>query len=97
MLGGFFLSFAMKKIWKTELTDCLNGFRAIKKEKFSELDLRCMDFVIEEEMVIKLLKNHGRIREIPSHEFVRKSGVSKLKTSQGWKFILYFLKSVLFL
>jgi dolichol-phosphate mannosyltransferase len=95
MLGGFFLSYLIKKMWKMEITDCLCGFKAIKKEKFISLNLERDDFVIEEEIIIKLLKNKGRITEIASHEFSRQGGISKLKTHEGWKFILYFLKSLL--
>lgn len=95
MMGGLFLSYIIKKIWKIELTDCLSGFKAIKREKFLNLNLRRNDFVIEEEIVIKILKDSGKIIEIPSHEFARKGGISKLKTLEGWKFILFLLKSIL--
>jgi dolichol-phosphate mannosyltransferase len=95
MLGGFFLSYAIKKIWQIELTDCLSGFKAIRKDKFLSLNLKCNDFVIEEEIVIKILKAGGRIVEIPSHEFVRMGGKSKLKTMEGWKFIAFFIRSLL--
>lgn len=92
MLGGFFLSYIIRKFYGIQLTDCLCGFKAIKRETFFSLDLQRNDFVIEEEIVIKLLKKGGRILEIPSHEFARTTGKSKLKTREGWKFILYLFK-----
>jgi hypothetical protein len=70
-----------------DLTDIQNGFRAIRKEVASKLGLEADDFDIEEEMVIKALKKGYRVSEVPSHEYERKWGKSKLSTWKGWKFV----------
>jgi len=71
----------------TDLTDIQNGFRAIRFEVAKALELRANDFDIEEEMVIKALRKGYRVIEVPSHEYERKWGSSKLSTWKGWKFI----------
>lgn len=87
-MGGAFIMLLINCRFKTVLTDCENGFRAIKKEIFNNLNLKANDFDIEQEMVIKALKHGMSIKEVPTHEYRRKKGVSRLRLSRcGWKFI----------
>lgn len=81
--------------WRADLTDVQNGFRAIRRETALELDLESDGFEIEEEMVIKSLKKGKRVVEVPSHEYKRRWGVSKLATSQAWRFALRLFKEIL--
>jgi len=62
----------------SSITDSQNGFRAIKKSIFRELSLKEKSFAIEQEMLMKCLKKGKRIIEIPSHEYARKSGKSRI-------------------
>jgi dolichol-phosphate mannosyltransferase len=78
------------------LTDIENGFRAIRKDVFLDLGLSEDGFTVEQEMVIRALKKGRRIVEVPSHEFERSSGKSKLPTREGWKFLYYFFKDLVF-
>lgn len=80
----------------TKLTDVLYSFRAIKKAIVPKLNLKSNDFTIEQEVVIKCLKNNFRILEIPSREKARGWGKSKLKTVMGIKFIFHLLKECYF-
>lgn len=93
-LGSLIVSYIIARRWDVVLTDCNNGFRAVRGSAARKLDLRRDDFVIEQEMVIECAKKGFRILEIASHEFGRKAGQSKLKTSQGWKFISHFFKEI---
>lgn len=79
-LGGNVLSIMISYRFRTEITDCLNGFRAIRKDLAQALDLKADDFDIEHEMVMKALKIGLRVGEIPSHEYARLGGRSKLPT-----------------
>ena len=45
-VGGGFLVLAINYIWKSNLTECLNGFRAIKRAPALSLDLKANDFDI---------------------------------------------------
>lgn len=94
--GGALISLMLNWRWKADITDCENGFRAIKVSKARELGLVTDDFLIEQEMVIKALKRGLKITEIASHEYSRQGGVSKLKTSQGWRFLRHIFKEMIF-
>ncbi len=90
--GTNFLAVLVNKKWKTELSDIENGFRAIKRAVFHNLGLKSKGFTIEQEMVLKCLKKKYRVVEIASHEYARKSGISKLKVRQGFVFLIHFFK-----
>ncbi|MEW6609956.1 MAG: glycosyltransferase family 2 protein [bacterium] len=80
MVGGGLITLIINLRFKTTLTDCLNGFRAIKKGVALNLNLKANQFDIEHEMIMKCLKKGYRICEVPSHEYERKWGNSKLPT-----------------
>lgn len=94
--GTNLLAVLVNKKWKTALSDIENGFRAIRREVFDAIDLRSEGFTIEQEMVLRCLKHGYRVTEIASHEYERRSGYSKLKTRQGFYFLLHFFKEYLF-
>jgi len=94
--GNNFLAVLINKKWKTDLTDIENGFRAITREAFNQIQLKSKGFTIEQEMVIRCLKKKFRVCEVASHEYARKSGYSKLRTIQGFKFLLHFFKEYFF-
>ena len=79
-IGGGFLVLMINFIWKSGLTECLNGFRAIKRNSALQLDLKADDFDIEQHMVVQCLKKKLRVKEVASHEYERKWGASKLPT-----------------
>jgi dolichol-phosphate mannosyltransferase len=79
-LGGNLLSIIISRWFKTEITDCLHGFRAIRRQAGLELGLEADDFDIEHEMIIKALKRGFKVGEVPVHEYARKAGFSKLPT-----------------
>ena len=80
MIGGAFISLCINWRWGSSITDALNGFRAVRKEFARGLGLLADDFDIEHEMILKALKKGGRLVEVPSHEYQRKGGSSKLPT-----------------
>lgn len=94
MVGASLIALGINYRWKVSLTDPLNGFRAIKKEVAQSLKLHSKRFEIEHEMVMKALKRGYRVLEIPSHEYIRQGGKSKLFLSEGWRFILRFIKEI---
>jgi glycosyltransferase involved in cell wall biosynthesis len=79
-LGGNILSIIISYRFRQEITDCLNGFRAIRRDTAQALDLEADDFDIEHEMVMKALKMGFRVGEVSSHEYARAGGQSKLPT-----------------
>ena len=71
------------------LTDAQNGFRSISKRVAADLDLRENLTTIEQEMVMKILKKGYRVAEIPSHEFERGAGRSKISIRRTWHRYVY--------
>ncbi len=94
--GTNFLAVLVNKKWKTALSDIENGFRAISRRAFNAIQLTSQGFTVEQEMVLRCLKHGFRVQEVASHEYERRHGYSKLKTIQGFKFLLHFLKEYLF-
>jgi dolichol-phosphate mannosyltransferase len=79
-LGGNLLSIIISSWFKTEVTDCLHGFRAIRRSEGLKLGLEADDFDIEHEMIIKALQAGLKVGEVAVHEYARKGGKSKLPT-----------------
>lgn len=82
--------------FKTNLTDILYSFRAIRTSAARSLHIESDDFGVEQEMVVSALKKGFRIKEIPSREKAREWGKSKLRTITGIKFIYSLLKQLYF-
>lgn len=93
MTGSHILLLVINYRWNVRLTDCQNGFRAIRADVARSLGLQENAHTIEEEMVMKCLKKKYRIGEVPSHEYERKYGKSTLRLNRTWyKFGFCILK-----
>lgn len=77
---------------RIKITDSQNGFRAIRTECARRLDLKENTFAIEQEMIMKAIKENFRIEEIPSFERKRMSGRSHLNPI---KMLPHFIRSFL--
>lgn len=77
VLGNYIINFLWNRN-KKAISDCQNGFRAIKREAALNLNLKENSFSIEQEMVIKCLKKRYKIIEVPSFELRRKYGKSRI-------------------
>ncbi len=78
------------------ITDTINGFRAIRKDKLKELNLTAEGFAIEFQMTIRALKKGCKIKEIPTIEGERIGGKSKAKSIPTGLKILKVLINELF-
>ncbi len=95
--GSHILLLMINYRWNVRLTDCQNGFRAIRTDVARAIGLREDTHTIEEEMVMKCLKNGYVIGETPSHEYERKHGTSTLHLTRTWyKFGWCILKNYFF-
>jgi glycosyltransferase involved in cell wall biosynthesis len=89
--GCDFLTFLVNHRYNVTFTDVLYSFRAIRKKKFLELNLKEPGFGVEQEMVMNALHRKFKITEIPSREKMRGWGESKLGIWQGIYFIWMIL------
>ncbi len=87
-IGGNFITVLVCLRFGLKITDVLNGFRSLRAEPASRLNLRADDFDVEHEMIMKAAKLGWRITETPSHEYARAGGHSKLPTYS--KFYIFF-------
>lgn len=92
--GCDFLVALVNQRYGTNLTDILYSFRAIKRSKALKLGLKADDFRIEQEMVVKALKNNLSVLGVPSREKARGWGESKLRTIAGVKFFFSLIKEL---
>jgi dolichol-phosphate mannosyltransferase len=90
--GSQLIMLAINYRWNVRLTDSQNGFRAVRRDVAGKLGLSSNLTTIEQEMLMKALKRGFRVSEIPSHEYERRWGTSKVVVwklwfAYGWSFV----------
>jgi glycosyltransferase involved in cell wall biosynthesis len=94
--GNQFFTFLVNLFFKGNLSDTINGFRAIRKDKFKELKVDAERFAIEYQMSIRALKLKQKIKEIPTIESDRVGGKSKAKSwPVGFDLLKMLFKEIL--
>ena len=78
LIGSTIITLCINLRFNTSYSDSQNGYRAIKKSVFKSLSLKETKTTIEQEMMIKTLAKGLSLEEIPSHEYARTNGVSKI-------------------
>lgn len=84
LIGSEIITLIINYRWGVRLTDVQNGFRAIRREVGLRLGLREDRFAIEEEMVMKALREGYRVANVSSHEYARRHGHSRIVLSRDW-------------
>ena len=92
--GSDFLAYIVNRHFSTNYSDILYSFRSIKKPIAKKLKLTSNGFELEQEFVVKMLKNKFKLIEVPTRENKRSWGESKLHTITGVKFIFLLLKEI---
>ena len=90
-IGSQVIMLAINYRWQVRLTDSQNGFRALRRDAARALRLKANLTTIEQEMLMRALKCGCRVVEIPSHEFERRWGVSKVSVWRLWWAYLWSL------
>jgi dolichol-phosphate mannosyltransferase len=95
LIGSSIITMVINLRFKSNITDSQNGFRAIKSSIAKKLGLRENSFAIEQEMLMKVLKNHYRVGEISSHEYERKFGRSRIKLNiETWRYLFSLIRDI---
>jgi len=92
--GADFLAYLVNRKFNTNYSDILYSFRSIKRPIAKKLKLKSDGFEIEQEFVVKMLKNNYKLLEVPTRENKRGWGKSKLHTITGIKFLIYLLRDL---
>ena len=90
--GVIFLVVMLNKLYKKNFTDVLYSLKGISKKKFLNLKTTSNGFAIELDILISSIVKKIKIYELPSREYSRKYGKSKLSTIVGVYFIYYIFK-----
>jgi glycosyltransferase involved in cell wall biosynthesis len=94
--GSHLITLLINHKFKIKLTDSQNGFRAIKREVFDTLNLTEIHTTIEQEMTAQALRKGFTVIEVPSHEYARRFGVSKINVfKDGWRYIYVLFNIIL--
>ena len=83
-VGSQLIMLAINYRWNIRLSDSQNGFRAIRRDVGAKLGLTSNLTTIEQEMLMKALKQGYRVSEIASHEYERRWGTSKVVVWKLW-------------
>ena len=96
LMGSSFITACINWRFKVKLSESQNGFRAIKTDVIKKLGLEENITTIEQEMIMKTLKKGFRMAEVPSHEYERKKGYSKISLKKVWFRYVYTMVKYLF-
>lgn len=83
-VGNIAMNVAINERWKVQLTDTLNGFRAVRRSAALAVGLRADIHTIEQEMVMKMLLGGFRVVNVPTHEYPRRHGESHIRIWRQW-------------
>lgn len=96
LVGSEIITLSIGKRYGIRLTDSQNGFRCVKRDVFNDLDLRENITTIEQEMVVETLRRGYRLLEVPTHEYRRNAGVSKINVWKvGFRYVFCLLKNLM--
>jgi glycosyltransferase involved in cell wall biosynthesis len=76
-LGNVFLTYAVGLFLKRYLSDALNGFKAFRREVFTDFRYTSTAFEIEIELIANTLRKGYQVIEVISHERARAGGEAK--------------------
>jgi dolichol-phosphate mannosyltransferase len=95
-IGSQIIMLGINYRWNVRFTDSQNGFRAIRRDVARSLGMTSNLTTIEQEMMMKALKKGYRVAEIPSHEYERKWGTSKVVVWKLWfAYVWSFLRNLI--
>jgi dolichol-phosphate mannosyltransferase len=97
LMGSSLITAFINKRFKVRLSESQNGFRAIRTAVLRDLGLEENITTIEQEMIIKTLKKGYRMDEVPSHEYKRKAGYSKISIRKvAFRYVYTMIKYLYF-
>jgi len=87
-LGNRILSIVAQILYKTNMTDIMTGYKAMKRHVANNLKITKSGFDVEIEMTCKILKNHYRVVEVPISYKYRTFGESKITYRDGLRSLM---------
>ncbi len=84
LAGSMIINLMINYRWNVRLSDTQNGYRALVRDRVRSLGLTENGTTIEQEMVMKALAAGHRVLNVPSHEYRRQGGMSKVIVRRVW-------------
>ncbi|HUQ47518.1 MAG TPA: glycosyltransferase family 2 protein [Gemmatimonadaceae bacterium] len=95
-VGNILMNIAINNRWNVELTDTLNGFRAVRRDAALRVKLKENSHTIEQEMVMKILRHGMKVVNAPTHEYKRRFGESHIRIWREWpRFVWCVVENVI--
>ncbi len=88
-IGNISMNIAINERWNVELSDTLNGFRAVRREAALSIGLAENRHTIEQEMVMKMLRHGFRVGNVATHEYAREHGESHINIWREWPLFVW--------
>lgn len=96
LMGSLVITLTINYRFGMRLTDYQNGFRAIRTEVGNKIGLTSDITTIEQEMAMKCLQYGYRVSEIPTREYRRQGGASKINVMKvAHRYVYNLLRGVL--
>lgn len=93
LLGSLVINYAISYKFNYKMTDCQNGFRALHRSLLDKIKITSKHTTFEQELVSKTLALGHPILEVPTHEYARISGHSKINIlKHGPSYVLSLLR-----
>jgi dolichol-phosphate mannosyltransferase len=97
LMGSSFVTACINHRFGVRLSDSQNGFRAIRTLVLRSLELTENITTIEQEMIIRTLRQGHSMAEVPSHEHKRKAGYSKISVRKvGFRYVYSLIRHLYF-
>lgn len=88
LMGSLVISLMINYRFGVRFTDYQNGFRAIRTDVARNINLKSNITTIEQEMAMKCLNQGYRVTEVPTHEYCRRGGISKINVMKvAYKYV----------
>jgi len=95
-IGNPAITWLFNRIFRARLSDACSGMFALTKETWDRIDVTAESWEFNQEMIIGVLGNKLRIKEVPITYYPRRGGTSKLTSLQGGWRNFKFLASHIF-
>lgn len=93
LIGSLIINLVINIKFRTKITDSQNGLRAIKRTAFLKCEVTSNHTSIETELVARSLSKGFFYTEIPTHEWKRKFGKSKINLLiHSWAYLAILIK-----
>jgi glycosyltransferase involved in cell wall biosynthesis len=87
------LTGVMNLLFRSRVTDPIAGFRAVRRDAFERARTRAAGYDIEVDLVLGVLRNGGRVVEVPVRRAPRRHGASDLSSvKDGTRMLLQILR-----